>query len=228
MRRLVVATQNRGKIREISTLLEGLGVEVLPIGRLAPGFDVDETGTTFLENARLKAQAAFAATGLPSLADDSGLCVTGLGLEPGVRSSRYAGEGKSDAERVEFLLSRMAGIGGDGRRAYFSCTLYAILPGELMAGSGEPSAPGTEGLRFESGPAGHAAVTVEGRLPGRIGFQPRGDKGFGYDPVFHPDHDPRRTLAEYGLDEKNLISHRGAAFRAFAAWLAQRLTRPRG
>ncbi len=222
LNRLVVATGNRGKIREISSLLARLPVEVVPVGSLVAGFDPEETGATFLENARLKAMAAFHATGLPSLADDSGLCVVGLGLEPGVRSSRYAGEGKSDADRVRFLLSRMEKLTGAERAAWFACTLYGVIPAAWVPGvaSAGPD-PASTGVSLEPGPPGFLGVVCVGRLPGQIGFDPRGTDGFGYDPVFHPDDDPTRTLAQYGLDEKNRISHRGIAFRTFSDWLSR-------
>jgi len=216
MRRLVVATGNQGKISEIAALLSGLSVEVVPIGSLVPGFYVEETGETFLENARLKAMAAFRETGLPAIADDSGLCVVGLGLEPGVRSSRYAGEGRSDAQRVAFLLSKMEMLTGADRTAWFSCTLYGVIPAEWAGGA-------VDGVTLERGPEGHVGVAAVGKLPGRIGFEPRGSQGFGYDPVFHPDDDPARTLAQYGLEEKNRISHRGIAFKTFADWLGKNL-----
>jgi len=229
MRRLVAATQNKGKIREITALLAGLGLEVLPIAQIVPDFDVEETGATFLDNARLKAVAAFEATGLPSLADDSGLCVVGLGLEPGVRSSRYAGEGCCDEERVAYLLSRMGGITGSGRTAWFECTLYGVVPADwagpdtVVKGPDAPMPRADAWITREDGPDGYVGIVARGRLPGRIGYVPRGENGFGYDPVFHPDADPSRTLAEYGLAEKNRISHRGIAFFTFAEWLRCRL-----
>jgi len=210
---LVVASTNEGKLKEIRSTLHGQAVDVVPIGKLVPGFDVDETGLTFLENARLKAMAAFLATGRPSVADDSGLCVEGLALEPGVFSARYAGPGKSDAERVEFLLSRMRGLAGTQRRAYFSCVLYAVLP-EGAASFGQD-----ELLSCEPIARGFTGVAMEGRVYGVIGHTPRGTEGFGYDPVFHPDEDPSRTLAQFSTEEKNRFSHRGKAFSMFARML---------
>ena len=175
------------------------------ISELVSGFDPEETGETFLDNARLKALAALEATSLPSMADDSGLCVEGLGLEPGVRSARYAGPGKTDAQRNEFLLEKMAGLSPEGRRAYFACTVYAVLPSHLADAKAEEVASGYRGVWFE------------GRVHGRIGFSPRGEKGFGYDPIFIPDADPSRTLAQFDMAEKNRMSHRGQALAAFAA-----------
>jgi XTP/dITP diphosphohydrolase len=216
--KLVVASTNRGKLREISLALSGLDVDLVPVDSLVPGFAPEETGATFLENAAIKAQAAFDATGLPCVADDSGLCVHGLGLEPGVRSSRYAGDHCTDAERIRFLLDRMHGITGDGRRAYFSCTVAAVLPSPCGM-----NVPGVLACGHLTLPAHVVGITTEGRLPGTIGLVPRGGNGFGYDPLFHPDADPSRTLAEFGTEEKNRISHRGQAFALLARVLARNL-----
>ena len=214
--RLVVASGNPGKLDEIEAALEGTGIEPVIIGDLVPGFDPEETGETFLDNARLKAVAAFEATRLPSMADDSGLCVEGLGLEPGVRSSRYAGEGKTDAQRNEFLLQRTADLTGEDRRAYFACTVYAVLPSDLAGSDAEQVAEGYRGVWFE------------GRIHGYLGFSPHGEKGFGYDPIFIPDADPSRTLAQFEMDEKNRISHRGQALTEFAAFLRSAAAQPSG
>lgn len=205
--RLVVASGNPGKLREIAAALDGTGVQPVIISDLVSGFDPEETGETFLDNARLKALAAFEATSLPSMADDSGLCVEGLGLEPGVRSARYAGPGKTDAQRNEFLLEKMAGLSPEERRAYFACTVYGVLPSHLADGEAEEVVPGFRGVWFE------------GRVHGAMGFLPRGERGFGYDPIFLPDADPTRTLAEFAMQEKNRISHRGQALAEFAAFV---------
>jgi XTP/dITP diphosphohydrolase len=204
---LVLATNNRGKLDEMQSILSGLGVRVLAVGDLVPGFDVEETGHTFAANARLKARAAFVATGLPSAADDSGLCVAGLDGAPGVRSSRFAGPGKSDAEKSAFLLSRLVRMTGAARRAWFACAVYAILP----AGAVRP-VDGVELFPEPEAGDGFRGLSTQGRLDGAIGCSPRGAGGFGYDPIFIPDDDPTRTLAEYTLVEKNAISHRGRAF----------------
>lgn len=211
---LVLATTNRGKCEEVRSILRGLDVRVLAIGDLVPGFDVEETGSTFAENARLKARAACAATGLPSAADDSGLCVAGLDGDPGVHSSRFAGPGRTDAEKSAFLLSRMERLVGDARRAWFACVVYAILPAEAVRPvAGVDLLPET-GLELET-----VGLLAPGRLDGVIGRTPRGSCGFGYDPVFLPDRDPVRTLAEFSLVEKNAISHRGQAFALLRASL---------
>lgn len=210
--KLVVASANKGKLDEIRAVLSGVGVEPVAIGELVPDFDVAETGTTFLENARLKAEAAFKLTGQACMADDSGLCVVGLGLEPGVKSSRYAGENRTDAERNDYLLDKMRGLDGSERDAWFACVIYAIVPRNML--------PPRAGVRaIARYPGGFLGVTVEGRLNGRIGYVPGGSGGFGYDPLFLPAQSPQRRLAQYSMAEKNKISHRGQALAAFAALL---------
>jgi XTP/dITP diphosphohydrolase len=207
LRRLVVATGNPGKLREIDAALDGLEIHLVAVKELAPAFDPEETGETFLDNARIKALDAARATGLPAVADDSGLCVVGLGLEPGVRSARYAGPGKSDRQRIDALLEAMAGLDSGGRRAWFACAVCALLPPEWLS----------DEARAEARPSplpDLVEVKTEGRLMGAIGHHPSGDRGFGYDPVFHPDADPTRTLAQFHMSEKNAISHRGQAFAA--------------
>jgi len=204
---LVVASGNRGKLVEIGATLALPGLRLLPVGDLVPGFDVEETGETFLDNSRLKARAAYAATGRASVADDSGLCVVGLGLEPGVRSSRYAGDNRTDVERNAFLLEKMRSLTEDARRAWFACVVYAIIPRRKIRPWADcllEELPGVE--------PGYVGISVEGRLSGTIGPAPCGCEGFGYDPVFVPDADASRTLAEFSLAEKNAISHRGQAF----------------
>lgn len=183
--RLVLATQNRGKARELESFLRGLvRVESLadhPELRLPP-----EDGQTFLENARLKAEYVSSALGLPALGDDSGLAVDALGGAPGVRSARYA-EG-SDRDRYLKLLGALVGLEADRRGARFVCGLAFAAPGE-------------------------PTVLTEGFVAGRIGVAPRGEGGFGYDPVFLPDAAPGRTMAELSVEEKQALSHRGEALR---------------
>ena len=210
--KLVLATGNRGKLREMRSILSAHDIAVVPIGDVVPGFDVEESGATFAANARLKARAGYEATGLPCAADDSGLCVVGLSGEPGVRSARYAGPGKSDADRTAYLLSRMERMEADARRAWFACALYAVVPAHWV----DPAAAAE--VLPEEGIAGveMVGILIEGRLNGSIGRSERGDKGFGYDPVFRPDADPDRSLAEFSLEEKNAISHRGLAFLRFS------------
>lgn len=178
--RLVLASKNPGKIRELQALMAGSGIEVVGLDPAAP--DVEETGTTFEENALLKARAACAATGLPALGEDSGLAVDALGGEPGIHSARWVPG--SDADRMYALLKRMEAI-PDGQRGGQYVSTIAIVT-----------------------PDGRERV-VRGELAGRIGREPRGAGGFGYDPVFVLESG--RTTAEITMEEKNAISHRGRA-----------------
>jgi XTP/dITP diphosphohydrolase len=183
--KMVLATRNEGKIREMKSILGDLDVELLDYRDVAPMDQPAEEGETFLENALAKAKAVHAATGLPALADDSGIEVDALGGEPGVRSARYGGEGLSDMERSLRLLGELEGVLGENRGARFRCVMV-LFP-----------APGT---------ADEALVT-EGIFHGRIADRPSGSNGFGYDPVFFV---PERgvTVAEMTDEEKNRISHR--------------------
>ncbi|HET6360743.1 MAG TPA: RdgB/HAM1 family non-canonical purine NTP pyrophosphatase [Gemmatimonadota bacterium] len=193
--RLVLASANPYKVEEIEPLLAATDVELVPITSLVEDWDVEETGETLEENARLKALAAVEATGMAAVADDTGLFVDALGGLPGVRSSRYAGPGCTYADNVRKLLDAMAGIEPASRGARFRSAVVLACP---------------DGSR----------QTFEGSLAGSIGEEPRGAGGFGYDPVFVlPDG---ATLAELALSEKNRVSHRGAAFAAFAEWVATR------
>jgi len=183
--RLVVASKNEDKLREMKAVLLGLGL----VNELVAGLDwpdVEETEPTLEGNALLKARAVAAATGLPSLADDTGLEVDALDGAPGVRSSRYAGEEASYADNVRVLLEHLSGE--TERSARFRTVMALIIPGR-------------------------EEIVAEGVLEGRIIETPRGDSGFGYDPVFLVKG---RTLAELGPVEKNAISHRGRALRALA------------
>jgi XTP/dITP diphosphohydrolase len=193
MKKLVVATRNQGKIRELELLLQGMVETVLPIS-VFPGLpDVVEDGLTFAENAEKKARFAAQATGLPSLADDSGLAVTYLSGRPGVYSARFAGEGAGDTANNLKLLKELTGIPPSGRNAAFHCVLAFALP---------------EGN----------CVTFDGCLPGVILTEPRGEGGFGYDPLFLvPEYE--QTLAQLSLEIKNRISHRGKALAEFRNYL---------
>jgi len=206
MRTLFLASGNSGKAREVTALLTPLGVRVVRIFERVPDFRVEEDGETFAANAAKKALAAFAATGEPSLADDSGLCVAALDGGPGVRSARYGGPRLGDRERAALLLEALRDAPRP-RRACFRCALVAALPSSWLREPGayraHPALPGA-----------HRLITAEGRLDGVIGFGLRGDRGFGYDPVFEPEGFHGRTLAEIGSDEKNRISHRGRALAA--------------
>jgi XTP/dITP diphosphohydrolase len=185
MTRWVVATANAHKLRELRELFAGLGVEIAgtPEGLALP----EETGTTFLANARLKARAIAQATGDVALGDDSGLEVDALGGDPGVRSARWAGEPTDDAANNAKLLEELRGIHGANRRARFRCVLALV------------------------GPDGKE-LTADGRFEGFVLEAPQGTGGFGYDPLFQPEGDTR-SLAEYAPDEKNAVSHRGRAAR---------------
>jgi len=187
MRRLVLASGNAGKLREFRRLLEPLGIVVVPQAEL--GIDeADEPHVTFVENALAKARHASAQSGLPALADDSGVCVDALAGAPGVQSARFAGEPKSDARNNEALVAALQGVGD--RRAHYACVLVLVR----RADDPEP-------------------IIAEGRWDGRIVDTPRGGGGFGYDPHFE-DVETGRTGAELPLAQKNALSHRGRAMRA--------------
>jgi XTP/dITP diphosphohydrolase len=197
--RLVLATRNAHKVAELAEILgaAGLRFELLPLPDDAP--DVVEDGLTFAENALKKAKAAAAATGLPSVADDSGLCVDALNGMPGVFSARWAGAGRDDAANLALVLEQTADVPDEARGANFTCAAALALP------SGEER-------------------VVEGRVDGVLIRTPRGTGGFGYDPVFVPaGHE--RTTAEMSNEEKNAISHRGKAFRALVPVVRELLAR---
>ncbi len=195
MTTLLVATRNRGKIKEIRALLEGLVDEVLCVADIPDLPETVEDGASFAENALKKAREASRASGLAVLADDSGLVVEGLGGRPGVYSARFAGPDADDTANNRRLLQEVAGLSAEERRAAFVCNMAFVTP------------DGTEQL-------------FEGRVGGSIIDQPRGAHGFGYDPLFLVDGF-EQTMAELPLEQKNLISHRGQALRAFQAYLAQ-------
>jgi XTP/dITP diphosphohydrolase len=184
-------------VEEIGPLLTGAGVEVVPVGGLVGGWHVEETGETLAENAALKARAAASATGLPAVADDTGLFVDALGGQPGVRSARYAGEPADDARNRAKLLSAMDGRGE--RAARFRTVALVRWP------------DGRE-------------LSVEGVCEGNIIDAERGDGGFGYDSLFVPVEGDGRTFAEMAPAEKHAMSHRGRAFRALVDEL--RVTSP--
>ncbi len=192
--KLVVATHNAGKLEEFRALLPGL--ELLSLDAAAPSLtDIPETGGTYLENATIKARAGAAATGLPSLGDDSGLEVDALDGAPGLYSARYSGGGAK--LNVEKLLAELGERPRSERSARFRCV--------LVVADADPSVP---------------LVIAEGTCEGFIDVAPRGEHGFGYDPVFVPAEGQRgaeRTLAEYAQDEKNGVSHRGNACRRLIA-----------
>lgn len=185
MTRLLLATTNRGKAAEYQSLLEGLDLELVTLDQVGISQEAPENYATFEENARSKAGFYSALSGLLTLADDSGLEVEALGGEPGVRSSRYAGDNATDADRVNFILKKLNGVPCEKRSARFRCVIAIADP----AGKIE---------------------TVEGECRGCISLEPKGENGFGYDPVFYlPEHS--RTIAELAPGLKNEISHRGRA-----------------
>ncbi|WP_067817286.1 RdgB/HAM1 family non-canonical purine NTP pyrophosphatase [Actinomadura kijaniata] len=200
MSTIVLATRNNGKIIELRRILDAIEVVGLDAYPGAP--DVPETELTFEGNALLKARAIAAHTGLPAVADDSGLCVDALNAMPGVLSARWSGRfgdasGDKDRANLELVLDQLADVPAEHRGAHFVCAAALVVPG------------GPEHV-------------VEGRMYGRIIEAPRGSGGFGYDPIFLPDGGTR-TTAELTAEEKDAISHRGRAFRALAELIPQAL-----
>jgi XTP/dITP diphosphohydrolase len=192
MNRVVLASGNRGKLAELRELLGGLGLELVAQAELGVD-DAEETGLTFVENALLKARHAARISGLPALADDSGICVDALGGAPGLYSARYCGRHGDDAANNALLLSKLEGLPPAARGAHFHCTLVL--------------------LRHAEDPA---PLIADGRWPGRILDAPRGAGGFGYDPLFLP-HDFECAAAELPSDIKNKASHRGLAMNQLLA-----------
>ncbi len=193
--RLAIASKNPHKLRELGRICRDWPVEWLTVqNHPGPWPDVDEPHDTYLDNALEKARAVAQVLGVPAIADDSGIEVDALDGGPGPRSARFAGEGASDADNLAKLIGLVADVEPDARTARYRCVAAIAWPdGRTM----------------------HAEGTCEGTLIG----QPRGDRGFGYDPVFVPQGE-RRTMAELGDEEKDRISHRGRAFRALAELLA--------
>lgn len=197
---ICAATNNNGKLKELRRILERSGHQVKSLRELGVNLDPEETGTTFAENARIKAEAFCKATGLATVADDSGLCVDALNGEPGVYSARYAGVHGDDDANNQKLLAAMQDIPADKRAARFVSAVCLMLP------------DGRE-------------LTVEGECPGTVAFGLTGENGFGYDPLFVPDcvglsdgttvpNTERRSYAELADGEKDAISHRGRAMES--------------
>jgi XTP/dITP diphosphohydrolase len=187
---LVLATRNAGKVAELRRILSGLDVDLVGTDAFPDLHDVAETGTTFAENALLKAREVAEFTGLASVADDSGLCVDALNGMPGVLSARWAGRHGDDAANLSLVLAQLAEVPEGRRGARFTCAAAVALPGG-------------------------AEVVVEESLHGSLIHSPRGSGGFGSDPIFVPEGETR-TTAEMTAAEKDAISHRGKAFRALA------------
>ncbi len=192
--KFVLASQNKGKLAEMTRILGALGVEVVLQSDLGLSVDVEETGSTFSENAALKAVAVMEASGLPAIADDSGLCVDALNGGPGVYSARYGGC-TSDEERCRLLLNNMRGA--TTRAAHFHSSIVCI---------------------FLNGDK----VEAEGECHGTIAFAPMGTGGFGYDPLFFVP-ELNKTFSQITSEEKNAISHRGKALESFAGKLKEYL-----
>ncbi len=184
MTTFVIATHNQKKLKELERILEPLNISAIT----AELEEVEETGTTFRENAYLKAEAACRQTGMPAVADDSGLMVDALDGAPGVYSARYAGEGASDADRIAKLLANLKEVPREKRTAKFVSAVCCAFP---------------DGKRID----------VQGECPGEIAFEPHGNGGFGYDPVFLVNG---KSFAELSAEEKDRISHRGRALKKLA------------
>jgi XTP/dITP diphosphohydrolase len=187
LKKILLATNNQGKLQELRSLISGKSWEFTTPAEQGIHMSVNETGVTFEANAVLKAKAYAKAADLITLADDSGLEVNALNGEPGVFSARYGGPDATDKERNEYLLSNLSEVPWENRKARFRCVIAIIFPdGEL--------------------------VLCKGDCPGMIAFEPKGENGFGYDPIFWlPSFN--KTMAELAIDEKNEISHRGKAAR---------------
>ncbi len=186
--RFVLATHNPGKLREMGEILKDFGIEVVSPKDLGITVDVEETGSTFAENAMLKAKAICKAADLPAIADDSGLCVDALNGAPGVYSARYGGEGLDDRGRYMLLLSSLRGA--PTRAAHFACAVACAFP------NGD-------------------TLTADGRCDGSIAYAPLGEGGFGYDPVFLLPG-TGKTFGQLTQEEKSAVSHRGRALREFS------------
>jgi len=187
MATFIIATHNRHKLSELERILTPLKIEAAT----AQLDEVEETGATFAENAFLKAEAACRQTGMPAVADDSGLMVDALNGAPGVYSARYAGEGASDMDRIQKLLLNLKDVPKEKRSAKFVCAICCVYPnGDI--------------------------VTAHGECAGTIGFEPQGSDGFGYDPIFFVNG---KSFAQLTAEEKDKISHRGRALKEFAAQL---------
>ena len=193
MKKLLLATRNKGKIEEFRRILEEIApgeIELVGLDQFPDLPDVAETGSTFEENALLKARQMSAATGLPAIADDSGLCVDALGGDPGIFSARWSGVHGDDEANLLKVLDQMKDVKGDDRSAYFICVAALAL---------------VDGISH----------CEEGRFLGRLLDHPVGENGFGYDPIFSP-HGYTISSAQMSAEEKDAISHRGKALRAIA------------
>ena len=191
--KIIAATKNKNKLREFGEILKGF--EIISQEDAGVDIDVEETGTTFEENSMLKAKAIFEATGTAAIADDSGLCVDALDGQPGVYSARYGGEGYDDAGRVQLLLKNMKDVPDENRAARFVCAITLV--------------------------DGNGVITARGECEGKINYEPKGENGFGYDPVFFVEQFGK-TMAQITPEQKNEISHRGKALKIFAEKLSNK------
>ena len=193
--KLIIATNNQGKVREIKQMLEPLGYEPVSLKDAGINIDVAEDGDTFEENAHIKAKAVYDLCRCPVVADDSGLEVDFLDGAPGIYSARYAGEGASDEQRIRKILDELDDVDRSMRTARFVCAMYCILNDD------------TE-------------YSVRGTMEGVIGTEPLGENGFGYDPIFMVDEDT--SVAMLSAEEKNRISHRANALRQLTDILSEK------
>ena len=195
MKKIVFATGNQGKLREVKKILADLNVDIVSMKEEGIQLDVDENGTTFAENAQIKATAIGAHTDAIVLADDSGLVIDALNGEPGIYSARYLGEDTSYRIKNQNLIDRLEGVPDEKRTARFVCAIAAALPDGTV-------------------------LHTEGTIEGIIGYEERGENGFGYDPIFYV---PKlgKTTAELTDDEKNAISHRGSALEKMKVLLRE-------
>lgn len=194
--RFVLASHNAHKVAEFGAILAQSIPDIAVVGYDGP--EPVESGATFTENALIKARAAASHTGEPSISDDSGLCVDVMAGMPGIFSSRWSGEGSSDSGNVDLLLAQLIDVPERQRTAHFRCVIAVVIP----AVAGRPE----------------REFTVAGSWPGRIGSQPLGENGFGYDPIFIPEGETR-SAAQLSSSEKNTLSHRAAAIRELATAL---------
>ncbi|MDE6732564.1 MAG: XTP/dITP diphosphatase [Oscillospiraceae bacterium] len=196
-KRLIIASNNAGKLREFKELLEPYGFDVISMREAGFNEEIVEDGDTFEENAHIKARAVFEATGEPTIADDSGLEIDFLGGAPGVYSARYAGEGATDKDRCKKVLDEMHGVEHELREARFVCTIYFIY-------------------------AEDDEYSVRGEVNGYIGDKPHGKNGFGYDPIFMVNED--ESMADLDEEEKHKISHRAVAFGKLSEILKEKFS----
>lgn len=195
MKRIVFATSNQGKMKEIRSILSDMGMEILSMKEAGIETDMVENGTTFAENATIKAKAVATCTDAIVLADDSGLVIDYLNGEPGIYSARYLGEDTSYRIKNQNLIDRLKGVADDKRTARFVCAIAAALPDGTV-------------------------LMTEGTIEGRIDYEEKGKNGFGYDPIFYvPEY--ACTTAELTEEQKNCISHRGKALRAMKEKLTE-------